>query len=198
MEPLYVAVDDITAAATRHDRSDETVLFAAHEPLFSTGAVVHHGDLYLYSSDWPDIRLARVPLERHRERAAYRFWTGSGWSADVHTAVNLDLGPTGGGLGGFTVTWNPFLGRFLMVHSEPFGSDVMLRSALRPEGPWSRPTRVDVPDAAPDAPFGNYGAREHVQHRSPDGQTIVVTYSHPTGGSFGDIPVVSITLQRDP
>ena len=192
-------VDELPASDPTHiERSNEVELFGPADPSFVSSNLVANGYIYLYTANLT-YQLARVPVTSYRDRSAYRFWTGSGWSPNITSATELRLGGVNGeeqgGLGGMTVSWNRYLGRYLMTHSDPFESDVMLRVASRPEGPWSPPTHVDVPDPDPSFVYGNYSAREH-PHYSPDGgKTIFVTYSRPLGGMRQDLQVVRVVFR---
>ncbi len=84
-----------------------------------------------------------------------------------------------------------------MVHSQSWGDleGVVLRTATRPEGPWSAPTVVDVPASVPSE-FCNYSARQHPEYATDDGQHIVVTYARTTGWLRQELPVVRMTLAQ--
>jgi hypothetical protein len=196
-------VDDLEPGATTLDLTDETVLFGQGERSYTSGNLVAGGFIYLYATEvQPDIRtayyVARVPQALYRQRAAYTFWDGTGWSLDATKAAKVALAGTGaegsGGLGGLTVSYNPHLRTFLMVHSEAFRHDLMVRTAPSPQGPWSTPTHIDVPDAL-SGPFGNYSAREHPEFRSADGRTIFLTYARTTGWLSGELPVIKVVLR---
>ena len=199
------SVAEMDPGSTTLDRSGETVLFGQDERGYVAGNLVAGGYIHLYATELqPDLStayyVARVPHGRYRDRSAYAFWDGAGWSPAAGDAAKLRLGGTGsaasGGLGGLTVSWNPYLGQYLMVHTQAWAQDVLLRTAARPEGPWSAPTHLDVPDSVPDAPFGNYSAREHPHFRSADGRTIVLTYHRTTGPLRGELPIVKVVLRR--
>jgi hypothetical protein len=198
------AVAEMTPGSTTLDRAGEVVLFHQGERAYTSGNLVDNGYIYLYATEFHSntnttaYYLARVPHGQYRDRSAYTFWDGSSWSGDDMAArqlvLNGDGAEAGGGLAGSSVSFNPYLHKYLMVHSEAFKNDLMLRTADRPEGPWSTPTHVDVPDAV-DSIFGNYCAREHPEFRSADGRTIYLTYSRATGPLRGDIPVVKVMLK---
>lgn len=199
------SVAEIAPGSTTLDRTNEVVLFGPGERSYNAGNLVAGGFIHLYATELqPDLRtayyLARVPHARYRDRSAYTFWDGTRWSASSAAAAKLRLGGTGidgsGGLGGLTVSWNAYLGTYLMVHSEAFRQDVLLRTAPRPEGPWSVPTHLDVPDSTTDGGFGNYSAREHPHFASSGGRTIVVTYHRTTGWVAGELPIVKVQLRR--
>jgi hypothetical protein len=86
--------------------------------------------------------LARVPADAVQEPGQWRFYAGDGkWSGRHQDAVSIaeDL------VNELSVEECTIEGRSLlvMVHSEPlFGRHIFLRTASRPEGPWSK--RVPV------------------------------------------------------
>ena len=198
------SVDEMESGATTLDRTNETVLFGADEPSYSTGNLVDDGFIYVYATLLDaDLRssysVARVPEASYRVRAEYTYWDGAGWTADIRSATRIRARRSGseasGGLGGMTVSYNPWLGKYLMVHGEAWKQDLMLRSASRPEGPWSEPTHVDVPDSTADNPFGAYTVREHPEFRSADGRTVELTYIRSTGWLQSQLPVVRVTFK---
>jgi len=187
-------IEPNATAATRR----AGVLFGPAEPVFDSGSLVDGGYVYLYATEGPFAsfyKLARVPHDKATSRSAYTFWDGAGWSSDVSRAATLVLGGGGddasGGAGGLTVSWNPHLGQYLMVHSQKFRNDIMLRTAPRPEGPWSAPTHVDVPDSLTHF---NFSAREHVAYRSPDGRTVYVSSHRSLQALRSELRVVRIRL----
>lgn len=149
--------------------------------------------------DWAPARcfLGRVAPANATNAAAYRYFnqaSGAWQAAQVSWGCNDQSCPDNVRGGLFeaspymsyqpSITWNPYLGKYLSVAGT--GGGVELRVADRITGPWSRPT--DVPASA-DGRYGflprtaaegldNYHAREHLQLRSPDAKTIVVSYFH--------------------
>jgi hypothetical protein len=99
------------------------------------------------------IDLIRVPRDRMAERRAYRFFAGIAangaprWVSRIdqrrpvlEKAHVLDTPPT--------VTWNPYLRRFIMVlphvpRSDPSQRGVAFYEATRPWGPWYEITTLD-------------------------------------------------------
>jgi uncharacterized protein DUF4185 len=89
-----------------------------------------------------DVLIARVPLERIADRSAYRFWDGAGWAEGLESARPI-LSGVAAGLG--SVAWSSRLGSYVSAHSDICSSGKLLvRSAPRPEGPWSEPATVDL------------------------------------------------------
>ena len=145
--------------------------------------------MYLYGCDKIEgsrfgCRVARVPSDGLHERSAYEFWDGSGWNPDIERAVFALDGPNGG----LSVSWNPWLHRYLAVYLAGYSNEVLMRTAERPEGPWSAPV-VAFRGVPPAARGVNYGAFEHPELSSDGGRDLVVTYFHPLGPLQGEIRV---------
>jgi hypothetical protein len=116
-----------------------------------------HGEVLLVWGTGPyrasEVRLAMLDAEaldrlsgrggRDARALGVRYWTGAGWSDAEADAVAL-FAPAA--LGEVSVRWVEAVGRYLMLSTsapeEPIGPAVVLRSASRPEGPWSRRLRL--------------------------------------------------------
>lgn len=120
--------------------------------------------------------------------AAWQAWDGAGWNADLTQAATVLHGPPGD----LSVSFNPHLGQFIAVYSGIFSNDVWLRTAPRPEGPWSSPRKL----FAGLAPFsGNdYAAKEHPELAQDGGRTLVVSYARATGAFAGEVRLSSVSL----
>lgn len=189
-------------------------VFQAPEPIFGH-ALVRHGDYFKLfacpgapagtpaASAHPCL-VARVPLARVGERAAYEFFTrdafGSGtWTSDVARAAAV-VNATEFAL---SVSYNEYLQRFLMVYGEPASNDVALRVAPAPEGPWS--DRILVKQS-PGRYWPNLNAREQPSLSQDCGKRVIVTtwlpldgMTLPDGGlgwpSVGEVVLNAIDLQ---
>ena len=161
-------------------------LFASPEPRFSHGAVVRDGTLYLYAcTPGSQCRIARAPLAQATQRSAYQFACSSGWSADLGCAAPLVPGSTAG----HAVSWNAHLGRFLSASTPGFSTDVLLRTAPAPEGPWSDPV------VAAHAPSAIYAVYLHDELQSADGKRVAVSYSRATGALSGEVRLLQLELE---
>jgi len=177
-------------------------LFAPPEPLFMPQSVVD-GMVYAMSCDQVGFlnvgcKLGRAPVADAGVRAAYTFHDGTTWQADIgRAAVVID------GLGGTpTISWNPYLGRYLAVTGRILSSTVQLRTADRIEGPWSEPVEIAASADGSTGIFApthedayNYVIIEHPALRAVDGQAIVISYSRPTEAFRGDVRLARITLE---
>jgi hypothetical protein len=146
--PVSTGIAFVRQGATEGERLAE--LFAAPAPQFHDAAVLDTGVLKLLACGASGrCRVARAPLERAAERAAYEFWTGAEWSPDVARAAETVPGAPGA----LSIAYNSYLERFVALESD--GRRVVLRTAEHPEGPWG-----------PDLPVHDAGAaiRDTVQH----------------------------------
>ncbi|HLT40972.1 MAG TPA: DUF4185 domain-containing protein, partial [Enhygromyxa sp.] len=127
--------------------SDEpTLLFVAPEPPFGQAALIVGEHLYAYGCEdslYRPCKLARVELSAVFERGAWRFWTGREWSSELADAVALLEADTV-----FSVGYNAHVDRYLAFYGERERGEISLRSAERPEGPWSSPIHAFTAEAA--------------------------------------------------
>jgi hypothetical protein len=128
------------------------------------------------------------------DRSQYTFYDGSAWQADsARAAVLLDKSAS------LTVSFNPYLQRYLAVSGGVLSSTILLRTADHLEGPWSEPTEIPPDGQAVLPPLDskayNYAMVEHPELRSSDGRSIVVSYSRPTTPFAGDVRLARITLK---
>lgn len=171
------------------------LLFNQNEPGFGSAALVGGDTLYAYgcySSNFsvPCV-LGRVPLGSETERSAWTFYAGNGnWSSQVSDAIWVF---TGNNI--LNVSWNDYLQQYVAVYNSPLSSNVMMRTAPHPEGPWSR--EVMVFEALQPAAGGNAvdDAQAHPEYNLSGGQTMFVTYSHATGSFSSEFRLVSMQLQ---
>jgi len=155
------------------------------------------GFAYVYSPDSDDAYsvadrfvLARVPIDRIREREAYEFFCGlaadsnPSWTsrlelrADVLTRIGSCYRPS--------VTFNTGLNRFLLVHTRPnersrdatgkidvrFHGGLVIYEAPRPWGPWSVVFDADNWDVGPGD-----SASFPAKWISDDGRTLPLVFS---------------------
>jgi hypothetical protein len=142
--------------------------------------VAHAGHLYVYGSRRRGLTvealLGRVPPGSVADPGAYRFLqpaTGR-WAPDLDDAGGL--GPCGAD---YSVSYNAHLGAFLMVYADSFAATLRVRTADRPEGPWSPPETVGRLPHLPSSELV-YLAFEHPTFAADGGRRLAVTYSQPS------------------
>jgi len=158
----------------------------------TTAATLHH-------------KCARVPWDQYKVPASYRYWNGTTWVADEGAASNIQLGGTGfdrlGGMGGLTVSWNAYLNKYVMVHTgaDVPSSDLCIRTADAPQGPWSRPTKLSIPPATASDEWGVYTGREHAWAQEDNGRVIWCTYHRALPGFLtGELRIVRVAFGPEP
>lgn len=192
VEPSLV-ISEITAGSTQSRRIAEPIT----DPKGNYAAAVHERDGMVYLHDCgganlaPELvgrvggllpglglgnlslnptpgkcRLARVPLAQAATSSAYRYWTGTTWSATPSSAVGVVPGSNSG----LSVAWSPKLSKYVALSSPGLSKDIQMSTAPRPEGPWTKPTKVFT------AETGIYAIRIHPHLSSPDLSTMGVTY----------------------
>jgi len=173
---------------------DPGLLFTASEPQFSR-PLLHNGKVYLYgnlNNGDPTLPfgVARASsLAKATKRSAYRFWNGSQWVANIAaTAKIFDQIP-----GQVSVSYNTYLQSFIAVHSGVFSNKVFLRTAGKPEGPWSAPQELFT--GMPPASGANRAGLEHPELAKNGGKTIYVSYYRPMGFLQGELRLVEVTFQ---
>ncbi|MEV0268135.1 DUF4185 domain-containing protein [Hamadaea sp. NPDC050747] len=123
---------------------------------FQMAAMVRRsGYVYLYGT--PNGRngalyLARVPEASVLTKSAYQYWTGSAWQTGADTLATAIVAAP---VSELSVQFNAYTGKWLMTYLQ--GSDIVLRSATAPTGPWSGPS---VLASSADYP-GLYGGFMH-------------------------------------
>jgi hypothetical protein len=187
----------IAAAATQAKRNP-TELFALPELLYFPNCIVDGNVLAVACETIGFLnigcRLARAPLAGADNRSQYTFYDGSTWQADISkAAIVLDK------VANMTVSFNPYLQRYLAVSGGVLSSTISLRTADHVEGPWSQPVEIQ-PDGQTvlppvDSKAYNYIIIEHPELRSADGRSIVISYSRPTTTFAGDVRLARITFK---
>lgn len=170
--------------------SDEpTLLFRDGEAELAAAALADGDDLLAYACDGPGFdrpcRLARAPLADPLARSAWRWHTrDGGWSSDPGDAATLFHGAPM-----MTVHHKPERGLYVAVYATPGGIDIELRTAPRPEGPWSDSETIHHP-LTPLAGSSVYGALLHPELQQDGGDVDYLTYFLADTGTLQLVEVV--------
>lgn len=123
----------------------------------------------------PNVYLAVIRLAELRRGAALRLhWFGArsapgqaDWSSDPQRARGIFDTDGAACMGELSVTWNPYLGRWLMLYNCSAPRGILYRVASRPWGPWSAPQVLFEPRA--DHGYCVFIHDEHPERDCPPG-----------------------------
>jgi hypothetical protein len=120
--------------------------------------------------------IGRVHVSQIEDPSAYKFrrTATARWVKSMNLAGGI--GPTGPE---YSVSYNPFLGKYLMVFTETYKKNLMLRTADVMEGPYSPPMMIGrLPHRAGSELL--YFGFEHPRFAAEDGRRVFITYCQPT------------------
>ncbi len=161
-----------------------TALFGEGEPGYGAAALLDGGFLYSFACEKATLTfpctMARVPPAQALDRAAWRYWDGGAWSADLAAARALfDGAPS------MRVFFDQHLARWIAVYSAPLSDDVVARTAPALTGPWSDDARLFTADRKGMGGW-TYDAEAHPELSPDGGRTLYVSHTRPNGqGWFG-------------
>lgn len=146
---------------------------AERERTFGCAALVHDGFLYAFGTEdvidtfrTRHLILARVPVKRVSDAAAWRFFAAGEWQVDFRRASRLfdQMGSEA------AILHQPARGRFVLVYTENGLSErILARSAAQPWGPWSEPVELArCPEPARDPKLLTYAAKVHAAFSGDD------------------------------
>jgi hypothetical protein len=179
------------AVANGPDPADPTELFSADEPPWGAAALVDAGTLYAYACPGGGLSapcwIARVPLANALDRLAWRFFDGKDWVADWRAGAKIFEGAPL-----MSVHFSEDLGRFVAFFLVPLGTSLAMRTAPRPEGPWSTAEAFGEGAAAGDGNW-DYGLAAHHELAREGGRVEYLSYFQP--GSFlnGKVHLIEVT-----
>jgi len=156
------------------------LLFPPGAPSFRSGFVARDNYVYLYGCPQVqnalfDCYLARAPLAQATSARAYQYRTAGGWSNDLSAAIVVitNARPE------LSVSWNPYLRRYLAVYFVWITNQIALQTAERPEGPFSPFGTVTVPEHEAGPNFFLTAALEHAELAGKCGKKLLLTYLNP-------------------
>lgn len=172
---------------------EPTLLFTPEEGGFGAAAALgEDGLLYAWGSREDEgakhMRLGRVAPAAVQDRAAWRFWDGAGWTAEVAEAAPLFAGSSQ-----LKVSRDEQLGTWLAFYLDEPWNELVLRTAPAPEGPWSDPTHVADVLGPPDGGWAYCGI-DHPEYRR-DGVHLV-SYYRGLGDWQGETRLLEVALER--
>ena len=125
-------------------------------------------DGYVYSYGTPSGRLGTMYLSRVEEadvldQTKYEYWNGTTWVANTPSAASPLLAGTTNFFGVTTypsvsemsVQYNEYLNKYIVMYDD--GANIVVRTAYKPEGPWSSSTTLVTTSQLP----GKYAPMIH-------------------------------------
>jgi hypothetical protein len=170
------------------------LLFTQDEPSFGSAALIVNGRLYAYGCGTPPngsgkpCRLGRVDPANVLDRNSWTFYAANGnWSPQISDAVSVF-----GGDDFLSVSWNPYLQLYVAVYNAPVSSDVMMRTSVNPEGPWSGETKIFTAMQPTAGVSWVYDTLTHPEFNGENGRTMYLSYSRGTGTFSSEVRLVSL------
>ncbi|KAK9248431.1 hypothetical protein V1506DRAFT_528926 [Lipomyces tetrasporus] len=125
------------------DKSKLVATRIMNEPFFRGGVlwggfdtVVDHDYVYLYGGKDGHIYCARVQKNRMADKSAYEFWNKDRWTKDENQKSGLFWKLQSG-----SVFWSRYYKCFVLIGCTMWADNkIIMRSAPRPEGPWTSDT----------------------------------------------------------
>jgi hypothetical protein len=182
--------EDVTRPELRPGTDEPTLGWLAEDgPTPGEGAAIDGDTLYAYSCEegaaWSKpCKVACAPLDDALDPDAWRWWDGEAWVADAGDAAALFDGSSQ-----MTVHRNEALGLWLAVY-DSFDT-IRLRTAERPEGPWSEEVDVAQAEVSWDGGF-TYCGLAHPEYTRDT--TELVTYYRSPADWEGEIRVLEVEL----
>ena len=177
----------------RPGTDEPTLLWTAEQGFCVSGALVEHGWLWAWScggNPGKPCHLGRVAPGEVLDPDAWSYFAGEDrWSADVSDAASLFSG-----MDMTSVHRNEHLDRLVAIYSESFSEVVSMRTAERPEGPWTAP--VTAFEAEAPAGDGNaYCGLGHAELMGDGGRLEYVSYYRGTGDWEGEVRLVEVEVE---
>lgn len=116
-------------------RSD-TAVWPARSGFEQVAYVERDGMIYVFGipqGRYGGVRLGRVAPDNMLDPAAYTYWNGHSWSAQISDAAPVVPAPAGE----LSVAWSAAHQSWLMMYLDPRETAIVLRTAPEMTGPWS-------------------------------------------------------------
>lgn len=156
------------------------LMFGSTETGFGSAAVISNGMLYVYGCHHDDgldksCQVAKISPSTVQDKKTWTYYAGNGtWSSTESAAVTVFTG-----LDIMSVAWNAYLQRYIACYDALGTQNVVLRTAVAPEGPWSGELVVFKSLLNSDGSGSTaYDAQAHAEFDANGGQTIYVTYTN--------------------
>lgn len=171
-----------------------TLLFGDKEPQFGHGAFAHGETLFVYACERVETvkpcRLARAPLADVANKESWEYFGYENKWVDGYSSLQ----PLFHGNDIISVSYNAYLDRFTAVYSEPLSRNIQIRTAPRPEGPWSRPVKITTALPSQNTNGWVYDGLAHAEMSEEDGRFVYITYTRDSGTGTREMRMLRVEL----
>lgn len=122
-----------------------TTLPGGQDVIMGCETLTSGGYLYIYGYSNPENAsaqksaiLARVPEGKLDDVSAWQYFSKGDWTNDFQKSTPLFDGVGAEG----SVSWQPFLKKFIFVYTDGIWGTIVMRTAEAPEGPWGEPVKL--------------------------------------------------------
>jgi Domain of unknown function (DUF4185) len=164
---------------------------------FGSAAVVVDKDVYIYGCELGEdelskpCHLARVKLANILDKSKWFYYSGnSHWSQNSLESQEILHGNDM-----MSVFFSAYVNRFIAIYSEPLQATAMLRTAPRPEGPWSEPVEILSVDAPENIYGWVYDFLAHPEFSEDNGRIMYITYTKKTDQMHSELRLVAVELE---
>lgn len=112
---------------------------------FGAETLLSGGYIYIYgyanfqnSAGQNNLILARAPEDKLDHFRAWEYFSNGNWTKDFRKIAPIFSGAPPEG----SVSWQPFLKKFVFVYTDGIWGRIVMRTAGAPEGPWSLPVTL--------------------------------------------------------
>jgi Domain of unknown function (DUF4185) len=110
------------------------------------------------SSAAKNLILVRAPENDIGNTNSWEFYSNGGWTKNFDNTTSIFSGAGAEG----SVSWQPFLKKFVYIYSDGIWGTILMRTAGAPEGLWSAPTKIyQCPDMKISPHVFCYAAKGH-------------------------------------
>lgn len=182
--PVAVGLARVEPGAQEAERVEE-MFFDQQLERFSMGGFAHEGNVYLYG---PEGGVVRAPVDEVDRPESYRAYRAEfdAWVPDLTQATPVL--PEGWAFV-FSVSYNRYLGGFLLVRSSERGDTIEMFLAARPEGPFEPLGLIETERSlVPECPTEQ--ALEQLPLREACDKRITLSYLRPLEGRLTELGTV--------
>jgi hypothetical protein len=156
-----------------------TTLVDGEEATLGVETLETGGYLYIYgyanspnSTAQKKLILARAPENELDDFNAWEFFSNGHWAKDFQSIAPIFAGAPPEG----SVSWQPFLQKFVFVYTEGIGGKIVMRLSDAPEGPWTVPIALyQCPEMGISSSVFCYAAKAHPELSATN--ELLITYA---------------------